>query len=53
MMRMSAFKPGRTLHRKTPMPRGSEFKTPAAGAGLLRVERGLIKSAKTANRESR
>jgi hypothetical protein len=30
------------------MSRGSGFKTPAAGAGLLRVEQRLIKSAKTA-----
>jgi hypothetical protein len=54
MMRTSALKqgkplrPGKPLARKTPMSRGSGFKAPAAGAGLLRVEQRLIKSAKTA-----
>jgi hypothetical protein len=54
MMRTSNLKPGKglkpggPLQRKTAMSRGSGFKTPAAGAGLLRVEQRLIKSAKTA-----
>jgi hypothetical protein len=37
MMRRSTLKPGKRLERKTPMSRGSGFKTPSAGAGLLRV----------------
>lgn len=37
MIRTSALKPGKPLQRKTPMSRGSGFKTPSAGAGLLRV----------------
>lgn len=42
MMRASTLKPGKRLKqgkplaRKTPMSRGSGFKTPVAGAGLLR-----------------
>jgi hypothetical protein len=38
MMRRSVLKPGKPLVRKTPMSRGSGFKTPSAGAGLLRVK---------------
>lgn len=37
MMRPSALKKGKPLARKAPMARGSGFKTPVAGAGLLRV----------------
>lgn len=37
MMRRSPLNPGKPLQRKTAMSRGSGFKTPAAGAGLLRV----------------
>ena len=36
-MRASTLKPGKSLQRKTPMSRGSGFKTLAAGAGLLRI----------------
>jgi len=37
MMRRSPLKQGKSLERKTSMARGNGFKTPAAGAGLLRV----------------
>jgi len=37
MMRRSSLKPGKPMQRKTPMARGAGFKTPTAGAGLLRV----------------
>ena len=37
MMRRSPLKQGKPLERKTPMARGTGFKSPAAGAGLLRV----------------
>ena len=37
MMRRSPLKQSKPLARKRPMSRGSGFKTPAAGAGLLRV----------------
>ena len=37
MMRRSPLNAGKPLQRKTAMSRGSGFKTPAAGAGLLRV----------------
>lgn len=37
MMRRSPLKQGLSLQRKTPMARGTGFKTPAAGAGLLRI----------------
>lgn len=37
MMRRSPLKQGKPLERKTPMARGTGFKAPAAGAGLLRV----------------
>ena len=37
MMRRSSLKPGGPLERKVPMSRSSGFKTPSAGAGLLRV----------------
>ena len=36
-MRRSPLKPGKPLQRKTAMARGTGFKTPTAGAGLLRV----------------
>jgi hypothetical protein len=51
MMRASALKPGKSLRRKTPMSRGSGFKTPAAGAGLLRVAAVQAKAAFPRNRE--
>jgi hypothetical protein len=37
MMRRALLKPGKPLVRKAPMARGTGFKAPAAGAGLLRV----------------
>ena len=37
MMRSSPLKQGKPLERKTPMGRGTGFKAPVAGAGLLRV----------------
>lgn len=37
MMRRSPLKQSQSLQRKAPMVRGAGFKTPAAGAGLLRV----------------
>lgn len=37
MMRRSPLKQGKPIKRKTPMARGPGFKSPAAGAGLLRV----------------
>ena len=37
MMRRSPLNPGKPLQRKTAMSRGTGFKTPTAGAGLLRV----------------
>lgn len=37
MMRRSPLKQGQPLQRKSPMARGTGFKTPIAGAGLLRV----------------
>ena len=37
MMRRSPLKQGKPLERKTPIARGTGFKSPAAGAGLLRV----------------
>jgi hypothetical protein len=37
MMRRSLLKQGRPLQRKTPMARGTGFKSAVAGAGLLRV----------------
>jgi hypothetical protein len=53
MMRRSALKPGKPLERKTPISRGSGFKTPAAGAGLLRVAAIQAKAAFPRNRESK
>lgn len=47
MIRRSPLKQGKSLQRKTPMSRGSGFKTPAAAAGLLRV---AAAQAKAANR---
>ncbi len=37
MMRRSPLKQSKPLARRAPMARGSSFKAPAAGAGLLRV----------------
>lgn len=37
MMRRSSLKQGQSLKRKTPMARGTGFKAPSVGAGLLRV----------------
>lgn len=37
MMRRSPLKQGKPLERKTPLARGTGFKSPAAGTGLLRV----------------
>lgn len=37
IVRTGTLKQGKPLARKTPMARGSGFKAPAAGAGLLRV----------------
>jgi hypothetical protein len=59
MMRASTLKPGKHLKqgkplaRKTPMSRGSGFKTPSAGAGLLRVAAIQVKAAFPRNRESK
>jgi hypothetical protein len=50
MLSRSPFKPGKPLQRKTPMSRGSGFKAPAAGAGLLRVAAGQKKAAFPRNR---
>jgi hypothetical protein len=50
-MRTSTLKPGKPLARKTLMSRGSGFKTPAAGAGLLRVASVQAKAAFPRNRE--
>jgi hypothetical protein len=46
MMRRSPLKQGKPLQRKTAMARGSGFKTPAAGAGLLRVHAVQAKAAR-------
>jgi len=43
-MRRSPLKQGKPLERKTLMTRGIGFKTPAAGAGLLRVAAVQIKA---------
>jgi hypothetical protein len=48
MMRTSPLKQGKPLQRKTPMARGSGFKTPAAGASMLRVAAVRYKTAKEA-----
>lgn len=53
MMRRSSLKPGKPLQRKTPMSRGSGFKNPAAGAGLLRVAAIQAKTSFPRNRESK
>jgi hypothetical protein len=66
MMRSSNLKPGKPLARKTPMARGtsqlrtkapmsrgSGFKTPTAGAGLLRVAAVQAKTSFPRNRESK
>lgn len=37
MMRRSPLKQGKPLERKTPMARGTGFKSPSVGAGLLRI----------------
>lgn len=44
MMRRSPLKQGKSLERKTPMARGAGFKSPAAGAGLLRVAAAQVKA---------
>lgn len=51
MMRGSSLKQGKPLQRKTPMSRGSGFKTPSAGASLLRVAAIQAKAAFPRNRE--
>lgn len=48
MMRRSSLKQAKPLQRKTAMARGSGFKTPAPGAGLLRVASAQAKAAKRA-----
>lgn len=53
MMRRSTLKPGKALERKTTMSRGSGFKTPSAGAGLLRVAAIQAKASFPRNRESK
>lgn len=53
MMRTSTLKPGKPLQRKTAMSRGSGFKPPSAGAGLLRVAATQAKAAFPRNRESK
>lgn len=51
-MRTSTLKPGKGFKpRTTPMSRGSGFKAPAAGAGLLRVAAVQAKAAFPRNRE--
>jgi len=50
-MRASPLKPGKPLQRKTPMSRGSGFKTSAAGAGLLRVAAIQAKTSSPRKRE--
>lgn len=47
-MRRSPLKQGKPLQRKTAMARGTGFKTPAPGAGLLRVAAAQAKAAKRA-----
>jgi hypothetical protein len=51
MMQRAPLKPGKALQRKTPMSRGSGFKTPTAGAGVLRVATVQAKTSLTRNRE--
>lgn len=46
MMRRSTLKQSKPLSRKKPMARGTEFKTAAAGAGLLRVASVQLKTCK-------
>lgn len=53
MIRTSTLKPGKPLQRKVPMSRGSGFKTPTAGAGLLRVAAIQAKTSFPRNRESK
>jgi hypothetical protein len=48
MMRRSPITQGKPLQRKTSMSRGTGFKTPTAGAGLLRVAAVQAKAAKRA-----
>jgi hypothetical protein len=52
-MRKVPLKPGKPLQRKTPMSRGSGFKTPAAGAGVLRVAAVQAKSSSPLKRVSK
>lgn len=51
MMRRSPLKQGKPLERKTAMSRGAGFKTPAAGAGLLRVAAVQAKAATRAREQ--
>jgi hypothetical protein len=51
--RRTPLRQGKPLQRKVPMSRGSGFKTPAAGAGLLRVAAVQAKAAFPRNRESK
>lgn len=44
--RTGTLKPGKPLSRKKPMARGTGFKAPAAGAGLLRVAAVQLKTRK-------
>lgn len=46
MMRRSPLKQGKPLQRKKAMSRGTDFKTPVAGAGLLRVAAVQAKTAR-------
>ena len=50
-MRSGTLKQGKPMARKTPMARGSGFKAPAAGAGLLRVAAVQAKSSFPLKRE--
>jgi len=49
--RTGTLKQGKPMSRKTPMARGSGFKAPAAGAGLLRVAAVQAKAAFPLKRE--
>jgi hypothetical protein len=53
MMRRSGLKPGKPIERKEPMSRGSGFKSPSAGAGLLRVAAVKAKATFPRNREAK
>lgn len=51
MLNRSSLKQSKPLQRKAPMSRGSGFKTPIGGAGLLRVAAVQAKAAFPRNRE--